>query len=112
MESARAIFDFFLILQKISNGRCLLPLKLRENEEIREPFLGYLFHGRVRIHGLVFNNFFFHFPDLWVWFSKNSFIGEIFGIAGVMGMIFRKFCAVMGILLRIYRWYFYDLNGI
>ena len=47
-----------------------------------------------------FSTIFLHFPDLRVWFSKNSFIGEIFGIAGVMGMIFRKFSGFMSILLR------------
>ena len=34
-------------------------------------------------------------------FCKNSFIGELFGISGFMGMIFfRKFSRFMGILLR------------
>ena len=33
-------------------------------------------------------------------FCQNSFIGELFGIPGFMGMIFQKFSRFMGILLR------------
>ena len=64
--------------------------------------------------GMVFN-IFLHFPDLWVYISERiHLLVSSCDISGFMGMIFRKFSRLMGTLekfLRIYGWYFYDLNG-
>ena len=61
------------------------------------PFLGYLFHDRVRgFMGMVFSNF-LYFPDLWKWFSvRIHLLVSCFGNPGFMGMIFRKFSGFMG----------------
>ena len=42
------------------------------------PFLGYLFHDRVRIYGYGFQQFFAFSGFMGIFFCKNSFIGELF----------------------------------
>ena len=50
--------------------------------------------------GMVFNIFFAFSGVMGIVFYQNSFIDELFGIPGFMGMICRKFSRFMGILLR------------
>ena len=59
------------------------------------PYLGYIFHDRVRIYGYGFQQSFAFSGFMGIVFCKNSFIGELFGIPELMGMIFRKFSRFM-----------------
>ena len=76
----------------------------------RVPFR--IFPDRFRIYGYGFENFFAFSEFMGKIFCKNSSIGELFGL---IGMILRKFFRIYGHTFgkfrRIYGWYFYDLNG-
>ena len=64
------------------------------------PFLGSLFHDRVRIYGYGFQQFFAFSGFMGTVFCKNSFLVSFCGISGFLGMIFRNFVGFIGILLR------------
>ena len=83
---------------------CKLPIESNSGvtQKCHSPpgVLGYLFHDRVRIYGYGFQQFFAFSGFIGIVFCKNSFIDELFGISGFMGMSFRKFSRCLGILLR------------
>ena len=64
------------------------------------PFLGYLFHDRVRIYGYGFQQIFTFSGFMGVVLSKNSFIGELLCNFWIYGYDFQKISGFMGILLR------------
>ena len=64
------------------------------------PFLGYLFHDRVRIYGYGFQQFFASSGFMGIVFYQNSFIGELFWHSRIYGYDFLKFSRFVGILLR------------
>ena len=75
------------------------------------PFLGYLFHDRVRIYGYGNQQFFAFSGFMGIVFCKSSFIGELFWhfriygydaqkILQIYGYIFAKFLQIYGYTLR------------
>ena len=80
----------------------------------KNSFTGELF-WHFQIYGYDFQQFFAFSGFMGIVYVRIHLLVSCFGISGFMGMIFRKFSRFMGIplsekFLRIYGWYFYDLN--